>query len=175
MSEFEKPEFITQLAKEIRDGTKTANIVGTVLYHPTKEEKDKLINYIKAGDRDLTNTTEGCKNLIFTETEFNSLEPIQKSRAMSLCKVLLSIAALDSDIVDKLKPILDNRMAVENTKNIDQRLSDIQNNLAALENKATDKTCSDENKETVINEYRNFLGVIDDITKTVDSVSDGAG
>jgi hypothetical protein len=172
MSEFEKPQFITQLADDITNGTKTANIIGTVLLHPDEEQKKQIIKYIRDdGRRNLTNTTEGCKNLIFTEAEFNSLEPIQKSRAMALCKVLLSIAA-NSDIVDELKPILDDRIAGENKKNIDQRLSEIQNNLAALEN--SKQECSDEDKKTVINEYINFLEVIDDITKTVDSVSDGA-
>ena len=173
MSEFAKPQFITDLAADIISGSKTANIVGTVLLHPDENEKKNIIAYIKAGNRDLTNTTNGCKNLIFTEAEFNSLEPIKKSRAMTLCKVLLSIAA-NSDIVEQIKPILDNKIAVENTKTIEDRLTEIQTNLNELKRPKEQDECSNEDKETVINEYINFLEVINDITNTVDSVSDGA-
>ena len=92
MTEFvEKPKFITNLAEDISNGTQTANIIGTLLLHPNKADKEQLIAYIKQNDRDLTNTKEGCKDLIFTKDKFDALQPIQKSRAMTLCKYLLSL------------------------------------------------------------------------------------
>ena len=171
MSDFVKPQIIKNLADDIRNGTKTANIIGTVLLHPTKEEKEELVAYITQGDRSLTDTIEGCKNLIFTEEEFPDLEPIHKSRAMTLCKFLLSLAAAQNkDEWKELKTVLDTRIAVDHAKTIQDRLQDIDENLDKVSTNTDELT--DENKQEVKEQYSDFLVVIDEITKTVDNITE---